>query len=76
MTRARVTKRDGRRKLTEEQWSTVFRLRCKRKQGASLSEEEQSLVDAAYNSDPGRYALMERDVFNSTVPFGSTARWP
>ena len=64
-----------RRAITEMEWVTVFSLRCKSKRGQRLSPEEQSLVDAAWETDQPRYAAMEPDVFNATVPFGSTARW-
>jgi len=61
--------------LTEAEWATVFRSRCKSKQGQTLTDKERALVEAAFNSDQTRYASMEADVFNETVPFGSTAKW-
>ena len=62
------------RALTEAQWAMVFRARCKSKQGQALTDEERVLVDAAYEVDKARYGDMEPDVFNATVPFGSSAR--
>ncbi len=62
-------------KLTESEWSTVFRARCKGKQGQRLTDEEQALVDRAWETDRKRYAKMEADVFDATVPFGSGARY-
>jgi hypothetical protein len=64
-----------RKKLTEDEWRKVFHLRCRSKQGQELSKEDRALVDAAYNEDPERYGAMEPDVFDATVPFGSTVRW-
>ena len=40
----------------------------------SLTDEERAIVDAAFASDKKRYAEMELDVFDATVPFGSGAR--
>lgn len=60
--------------LTESEWTKVFALRCRSKRGEHLSDEDRSLVDAAFASDEKRYAEMEPDVFDATVPFGSTAR--
>jgi hypothetical protein len=61
-------------KLTDEQWREVFRLRCESKRGGRLNVSEQELVERAFKEDRGRYAAMEPDVFDATVPFGSTAR--
>jgi len=63
------------RKLTESEWSRVFTIRCKTKQGQAVSQEERDLVDAAFKSDKKRYGAMEPDVFDATVPFGSTTKW-
>jgi hypothetical protein len=63
------------RKLTDGEWSRVFTLRCKTKQGQTISQEEHDLVNAAFESDKERYGAMEPDVFNETVPFGSTTKW-
>jgi hypothetical protein len=62
------------RKLTEAEWADVFKARCRSKRGERLSDEERALVDAAFESDEERYAAMEPDVFDATVPFGSMAR--
>ncbi len=64
------------KKLTEEEWQRVFKIRCRSKQGLQIAKEDQSLTDRAYESDQERYAAMEADVFDATVPFGSSARWP
>ncbi len=61
--------------LTDADWEEVFRLRCKSKQGKRLTDDERTLVDVAYKEDEERYAALEPDVFDSTVPFGSHARW-
>jgi len=61
--------------LTEEQWRTVFELRCRSKRGQRLAAVEQALVDAAYRQNRRRYGAMEADVFDATVPFGSQARY-
>lgn len=62
------------KRLTEEQWLEVFRQRCRSKRGEQLAPAERTLIDAAYRQDPDRYSEMEADVFNATVPFGSTTR--
>jgi endonuclease I len=67
--------RKSRKKLTENDWERVFAARCQSKQGSSVSDEERSLVGAAHEDDRERYKAMEKDVFNATVPFGSTRRW-
>lgn len=62
------------RKLTDSNWRRVFDLRCRSKRGEYLSPEDRALIDAAHNEDRDRYADMDADVFNATVPFGSNAR--
>lgn len=61
-------------KLTEAEWSEVFRLRCRSKRGESLSPEERKLIERAWKTDRKRYGSMDADVFNATVPFGSSVR--
>jgi hypothetical protein len=60
--------------MTDSEWSEVFKTRCRSKRGEHLTKEELLLIDRAYASDPKRYASMEADVFDATVPFGSTVR--
>lgn len=67
--------RRNKKSLTESDWSKVFKARCQSKQGRPVSEEERRLVDVAFETDQARYAAMDKDVFNATVPFGSTVRW-
>lgn len=62
------------RRLTEDDWRKVFEYRCRSKRGQRLFDDEKALVDAAYRQDRKRYAAMEPDVFDATVPFGSAAR--
>ncbi len=62
------------KRLTEDEWREVFRLRCKSKRGDTLSQQELARVTRAYHEDPVRYAAEDDDVFNATVPFGSVAR--
>ncbi len=62
------------RTLTEAEWRDVFKARCRSKRGERLTEEERTLTEAAFASDEKRYAAMEPDVFDATVPFGSGAR--
>jgi hypothetical protein len=69
-----MKKKELAERLTEAEWREVFRLRCRSKQGQTLSREEQRLVDAAWGDDEERYRAMEPDVFDATVPFGSAAR--
>jgi len=52
----------------------VFQLRCRSKQGQDVSQEDLALVYAAFHEDLERYSAMEVDVFNATVPFGSSVR--
>lgn len=61
--------------LTDEDWLKVFELRCKSKRGERLSGAEQRLVERAFRADETRYAALEPDVFDATVPFGSNVRW-
>lgn len=63
-------------KLTEAQWSEVFHLRCRSKRGETLTADELALAERAWKEDRKRYAVMDGDVFEATVPFGSAARWP
>jgi hypothetical protein len=61
--------------LTDEEWERVFKARCASKSGCrELSKEEKELCYRAYLVDGKRYAEMDIDVFNATVPFGSNAR--
>jgi len=62
------------RTLTEADWRDVFTARCRSKRGERLSDAERALLDAAFASDRNRYVEVELDVFDATVPFGSTAR--
>ena len=61
--------------LTEAQWAEVFELCCASKSGKKLTRAEQRLVERAFKEDRERYASLEPEVFNATVPFGSTRRW-
>lgn len=71
-----MTRRRRRKKLTEAEWSVVFKLRCRSKRGEPITVEERRLVDAAYVDDRARYSTMDADVFDATVPFGSKVRYP
>jgi hypothetical protein len=62
------------KKLTETEWAKVFEARCRSKRGERLTDEERALVDRAFDTDQKRYGAMEPDVFDATVPFGSTVR--
>lgn len=62
--------------LTDAQWAEVFRIKCLSKEGRPLSKEERALSDRAFDENAERYGAMEPDVFNATVPFGSTRRLP
>ena len=65
----------GKRRLTEVEWSQVFDVRCRSKRGESTTAREQRLVNKAFEEDRARYAAMEADVFDATVPFGSNVKW-
>ena len=60
--------------LTEQEWLRVFEVRCRAKQGQTLSEADMQLLNVALNDNRERYIKMDPEVFNATVPFGSTAR--
>lgn len=62
--------------LSEEDWAKVFRYRCRSRKGEHLAPEEHDFCHRAYQADPERYCALDRDVFNATVPFGSSARYP
>lgn len=61
--------------LTEMEWQQVFRHRCQSKQGQRLLPDEQALVERAYKENPERYAALDGEVFDATIPFGSTVTW-
>lgn len=70
-----MSKRTRMHQLTDDEWRRVFRVRCASKSGSrELTDEEKSLVQTAFDSDPERYSKMEIDVFNATVPFGSNVK--
>ena len=60
--------------VTEQDWETVFQLRCRCRRGDILPPVDQALCEAAYASDPARYASRSREVFLETAPFGSQVR--
>lgn len=53
----------------------MFDIRCATKQGQAVSDADRQLVERAWASDSARYAAMNADVFNATVPVGSNARY-
>ncbi len=61
--------------LTEAEWERVFLARCKSKRGEARTDEERALLDRAYLTNKQRYAAMTADVFDATVPAGSSARY-
>lgn len=61
-------------KLSEEQWSEVFRIRCRSKRGERISSAELRLCERAMRSDEVRYEAEGADVFDATVPFGSNVK--
>ena len=63
-----------RAKLTEAEWSRVFRLRCHARSGHTLSDTDQALVTAAWKENETRYKAMNDAIFDATVPAGSTVR--
>ncbi len=60
-----------RKKLTEAEWSQVFRIRCRSKSGSQPSADEMKLLDRAFKEDPDRYKAMNERVFDETKPFGA-----
>jgi hypothetical protein len=60
--------------VSEHEWRQLFRVRCASKQGQRLSDEDRELIERAHRADPKRYAAMDDDVFDATVPFGSSAK--
>lgn len=61
--------------LTEAEWERVFMARCRSKRGCRLTDDEQGLIEQAWVADRRRYRAMAQDVFDATVPFGSTRKW-
>ena len=61
-------------KLTEGSWRKVFLIRCRSKQGQLISPSELGLCVRAMHEDSQRYKTMNSDVFDATIPFGSTAK--
>lgn len=61
-------------KLTDENWRNVFSIRCRSKQGHPITPVVQSLCMQAIREDSIRYETMSADVFDATVPFGSTTK--
>jgi hypothetical protein len=61
-------------KLTDESWRKVFSIRCRSKQGQPIPSAELGLYGRAMREDPARYEAMGADVFEATVPFGSTVK--
>jgi hypothetical protein len=61
-------------KLTDDQWREVFRIRCRCRRGDVTTVRELDLVGRAYKENHKRYSAMNEDVFDATVPFGSTVR--
>jgi hypothetical protein len=49
----------------------LFRIRCKGKQGQTLTEEETQFFKDCYRRWPEEYAAMTQEVFEATKPFGS-----
>jgi len=59
------------KKLTESEWSLVFRIRCRSKSGHQPSHDEMKLLERAFKEDPERYKAMDERVFDETKPFGA-----
>ena len=68
-----MAKRKAKPKLTEREWEEVFRARCRSKQGHA-SQADHDLCERAWREDEERYGAMHADVFDATVPAGSTVR--
>ena len=62
------------KKLTDAEWRALFAIRCRAKQGHPITSAEQRLCMRAMREDLNRYDRMSADVFDATVPFGSTTR--
>lgn len=61
-------------RLTDDSRRKVFAIRCRSKQGQPVTPAELGMCGRAMREDPARYKTMEADVFDATVPFGSTAK--
>ena len=59
------------KKLSEDDWNKVFKLRCQSKSGHELSQEQSELCRKARKEDPERYKGMDNEVFERTKPFGA-----
>lgn len=63
-----------RKTLTDEDWRNVFKIRCLSKQGQGVTSADLAFLEKALHEDPDRYAALNLDVFNATLPFGATRR--
>lgn len=63
-----------RKQLTDEDWSKVYEIRLRSKRGQPVSPTELALCMSAMKQDRERYKKLSDDVFDATVPFGSSAR--
>jgi hypothetical protein len=52
----------------------LFKIRCAGKRWEYVSKEDHRFCAAMFKKYPKEYGEMEVDVFNATVPFGSTVR--
>jgi hypothetical protein len=62
------------KKLLDADWRALFAIRCRSKQGHPITSSEQRLCTRAMREDPDRYNNMSADVFDATVPFGSSMK--
>ena len=62
-------------KLSKREHEIVcFDLRCQTKRGIRLHPDDGKFVEKMFNDFPEWYEPTQDDVFNATVPFGSTVK--
>lgn len=59
------------KRMSEEDASRCFELRCKSKRGEKLSRADQKFLDKMFRYFPTHYAEMNDAIFQATKPFGA-----
>lgn len=67
-------KKERASKPTHANASRCLEVRCRAKRGLQISQEDKNFCEKMCTKYPEWYKQTEIDVFNATVPFGSSAR--
>lgn len=57
--------------MTELEREKLYEIRCRAKQGATLTEDEFQFCSNMFYHHPREYAAMNDEIFQATKPFGS-----